>query len=194
MNIDNVDKNKHSEESRRREEQRREAEAAFNMIPIKQAVDVGEGMLYNSSLRQLLPMFIIGYIASVFLIYQGFQGLRIYPAETGDAFRYIAGFVPLILGAVIIIALTALLIKNHGRRVGLSKTYFLYRSGYGGMKKMTWKTVSISTPIGQEMNFFSVAIITDGKTSVQIEKCFFPDFIEICQNIHDLSKVARRSK
>ena len=153
--------------------------------------DIRDGKLYNSSLARLSPMFIAGYIASVFLILQGRKNLLIYPAVAEDPSRYFMGFAPVVLAVFIFLGLSIIICKNFGRRIGITKTFFLYRTKRGAMEKMPWTSVAINAPLEKDVGFFSVASVTDGKTSIQIEKCFFPEFEEICQNIQSLSKAAR---
>ncbi|MBQ7568599.1 hypothetical protein IJT17_07335 [bacterium] len=59
------------------------------------------------------------------------------------------------------------------------------------MKKIPWDRLSINAPDESKSALFRTAYITDGTTSMLIERCFFPEFDEMCENIQELTKAAR---
>ena len=170
---------------------------AANAFPQSKLPDIKEGKLYDLSFRKIMPIFIVGYSVSLFVIYQGLQKIKLYPAVS-DPYdpmhcRYTLGFLPIIIAILIIGLLTKIILKNKGRRIGITKSYFLYRNKRGSMEMMPWETVVLNAPIEHDVNFNSIATITDGKNTVQIEKYYYKDFEEICQHIQNFSKAARQN-
>ena len=147
-----------------------------------------EGKLYKSSLRLLWPVAIVGYVTSVLLILEGQKGLKIYPAVGEDPFRYIAGHLPILIAVLIAAGVTFLLIRYSSRRIGISPNFFLYRQGQGKINRLPWDRISILAPYASNPGIFSVARVTDGKTTINIEKFFYPEFTQICEELKDARK------
>lgn len=150
-----------------------------------------EGKLYKSTLKKLIPWALAGYASAGVLVREGLLGLKMYPVESEDPFRYISGYAPLVVSSLIFIGITALLLLNANRRIGISDRFFLYRQGTGKTTKFPWSKISIQTPFSNKPGMFSRASVTDGNKTITIEKFFFPDFLEICHELKDARNQAR---
>ena len=154
--------------------------------------NANEGKLYKSTLLYVWPVLIAGVVAAVSLVKQGMEGLRIYPVEAEDPFRFIAGYLPIALAAAIVVGMLVVIIKNSNRRVGITPQFVLYKKGGGKMQKLQWNRLSISVPYVQHPGIFSRASITDGKNYISIEKYFFKEFDEICQVLKETREAVQR--
>lgn len=157
----------------------------------RNASSANEGTLYKSSLKNLIPWALAGYVSASILVREGLLGLKMYPVESEDPFRYISGYAPLVVAGLIFVGITALIAMNANRRVGITDRFLLYRQGHGKAVKLPWGKLSIQTPFVKNPGMLSRASVTDGKKTITIEKFFFPDFIDICHALKDARNAAR---
>ena len=119
----------------------------------------------------------------------GLKGLQAFPPEAQDPFRYLAGYLPLVLAAASVIGLGILFLSNQNRRIGVSPTHFLYSQGKTEPLALRWEDVIFKGPRLDQKELFPTAMVSDGTSFVRFEKFFFPEFQEIC----DIVTAARRA-
>ncbi len=119
----------------------------------------------------------------VALVSMGSFGLKVFPPEARDPFRFLAGYLPIGLAVACALGLTGVYVKNARRRIGTSPTHFLYSAGPGEPTAIRWENVVFSGPRPDHKPLFPSALVADGQIFIRFEKFFFPDFDEICEII-----------
>lgn len=128
----------------------------------------------------------------VALTYMGAQGLRYFPVEAQDPFRFLAGYAPLITAGACVAGLAYTFVKNAGRKIEVSPGYFLYSSpGHKEPTQMRWEDVIFTPPRPDQKPMFPTALVSDGTSFVRFEKFFFPEFEQLCQTINKAKAAVR---
>jgi len=144
--------------------------------------------VFRVSLRNFWLLCGIAAPFIVALIGMGRFGLMAFPPESGDPFRFLTGYLPILLSVVCLAGLTTVYARNVRRRIGVSPKYFLYLEGKGQPVHIRWEDVLFSGPRPDQRKLFPSALVCDGKTFIRFEKFFFPDFEEICETIQTTKK------
>ncbi len=144
--------------------------------------------IFHVSLRNFWLLCGIAAPFIVALLNMGRFGLIAFPPESGDPFRYLTGYLPILFAVVCITGLTTVYLKNSRRRIGVSPKYFLYLEGKGQPVHIRWENVLFSGPRPDQRKLFPSALVCDGKTFIRFEKFFFPEFEEICEIIVETKK------
>lgn len=139
--------------------------------------------VFKVSLRNFWLLSGIATPFIVALIGMGRFGLMAFPAETGDPFRFLTGYLPILVSVICFGGLLITFARNARRRIGVSPKYFLYLEGKGQPIHIRWEDVLYSGPRPDQRNLFPSALVSDGKNFIRFEKFFFTDFEEICEII-----------
>ena len=139
--------------------------------------------IYKASMKYFFFSLVPAVPAVCCLGYYGIDTLKKIPAEAEDPFRFISGYLPIIMAVLCFIALIAVFVLNFRRKVGISSTHFIYTNGLKKPVAMTWKDLIANFPQVPKKSLFEHFSISDGKASVQLERFFFPDYDVICENI-----------
>ncbi len=150
--------------------------------------------IFRASLRNfwLLAGIAAPFLAALASI--GSFGLKVFPVEARDPFRFVTGYLPLLLAATCALGLVFIYFKNARRRIGTSPTHFLYSTGRGEPIPIRWENVLFSGPRPDQKPLFPSALVCDGKIFIRFEKFFFPDFEEICEIIQQSRTAAGKKE
>lgn len=141
------------------------------------------GQVYKASVKFLYLILVIILVCDFYLVRMGLSGLREFPAEAEDPFRFIAGFMPIIVAVFATLLVLGLIIANFRRKIGINASHFVYSGGRKVVKMLLSQAV-VSTPHTKK-RLFDATTISDGSSLVQFERIFFPDYDEICKIISE---------
>ncbi len=158
----------------------------YEVQPVKPRV-------FRADLRSFWMLAGIAAPFIVALTSMGSFGLKVFPAEARDPFRFLAGYLPIGMATLSALGLVGIFVKNARRRIGTSPTHFLYSAGPGEPTAIRWENVVFSGPRPDRRPLFPSALVADGRVFIRFEKFFFPDFDEICEIIQK-SRAAAGSK
>ena len=129
-----------------------------------------------------LLMALCALTVAAFMVKAGVRGLQQFPAEAGDIFRYVAGFLPLGIATLIVLIIVATFLLNYRRRIGICATHFVYSSGYGKPITIPWSRMAFS--VSHKGSLFSCTVVTGTDQTVSFERFFFlTSYDEVCAKL-----------
>ncbi|MCR5661919.1 MAG: hypothetical protein K6G50_07300 [bacterium] len=147
--------------------------------------------IYKASMKYYFYSLVPAVPAVCCLGYYGLDTLKKIPPEAEDPFRFISGYLPILLALLCFIALIGVFVLNFRRKVGINASHFIYTNGFSKPVAMTWKDLIANFPQVSEKKLFDHFAISDGKASVQLERFFFPDYDTICEAITQHKKTSK---